>query len=72
MTKLHTPVKSEPLYVQFTATDIRDLEVLLGMLESKVGQTIPVVDRILHKLENPIAEHRILRDKFYLTLSPAI
>ncbi|ODN41197.1 hypothetical protein [Piscirickettsia litoralis] len=48
-------------YFQLDSTDIRDLEVMLGMLESHIGQSIPAISRILKKLDTPISQYRIVK-----------
>ncbi|MGJ3499918.1 hypothetical protein PsalN5692_04050 (plasmid) [Piscirickettsia salmonis] len=48
-------------YFQLDSTDIRDLEVMLGMLECTLGHSIPSINRILKKLDNPISHYRIVK-----------
>ncbi|OAJ35347.1 hypothetical protein [Piscirickettsia salmonis] len=61
MSNLPASVKSDEPYYQLSSTDIRDLEVMLGMLECKIGQSIPAISRILKKLDNPISQYRIVK-----------
>ncbi|RNC77173.1 hypothetical protein DA717_11740 [Piscirickettsiaceae bacterium NZ-RLO2] len=53
--------KQKSIFYQLDSTDIRDLEVMLGMLESHIGQSIPAISRILKKLDNPISQYRIVK-----------
>uniref|UniRef100_UPI0039F71F68 hypothetical protein n=1 Tax=Piscirickettsia salmonis TaxID=1238 RepID=UPI0039F71F68 len=61
MSNLPVSVKSNESYYQLSSTDIRDLEVMLGMLESHIGQSIPAISRILKKLDNPTSHYRIVK-----------
>ncbi|MGJ3494676.1 hypothetical protein ACR9PT_08860 [Piscirickettsia salmonis] len=61
MSNLTASVKSDETYYQLSSTDIRDLEVMLGMLECKLGHSIPSINRILKKLDNPISHYRIVK-----------
>lgn len=49
------------LYFQLDSTDLRDLETLLGMIESYAGQSIPAINRILKKLDTPLSYNRIVK-----------
>ncbi|MGJ3495348.1 hypothetical protein ACR9PT_12355, partial [Piscirickettsia salmonis] len=53
--------KQKSIFYQLNSTDIRDIEVMLGMLECKVGHSIPAINRILKKLDNPISQYRIVK-----------